>query len=168
MIGEHVAGAMAEMFVAPVSNLLDIGECDAVSAAAFGLAHLTAWRMVRTRARLRSGEWVLIPGIGGGVATAALGIAKHLGARVVVTSRHQAKLDRAMELGADATILDEGADWSREVRRITGKRGVDVCVDSVGKAVHLACIKSLARGGRFVTCGCTSGADPAKIGRAHV
>ena len=161
MIGEHVAGAMAEMFVAPVSNLLDVGECDAVSAAAFGLAHLTAWRMLRTRARLRSGEWVLIPGIGGGVATAALGIAKHLGARVVVTSRHQSKLDRAMELGADATVLDEGADWSREVRRITGKRGVDVCVDSVGKAVHLACIKSLARGGRFVTCGCTSGANPA-------
>ena len=160
MIGEHIPGAMAEMFVAPVSNVLDLGDGDPIPAAAFGLAHLTAWRMIRTRARLRAGEWILIPGIGGGVATAALGIAKHLGGRVVVTSRHQSKLDRATELGADAVVLDEGEDWSREVRRVTGKRGVDVCVDSVGKAVHTACLKSLARSGRFVTCGCTSGADP--------
>lgn len=161
MIGEHVPGSMAELFVAPVGNVLDLGDTDATTAAAFGLAHLTAWRMIRTRARLRSGEWVLIPGIGGGVATAALGIAKHLGARVVVTSRHRTKLDRATSLGADAVVLDDGEDWSREVRRITGKRGVDVCIDSVGRAVHLACIKSLARGGRLVTCGCTSGSDPA-------
>ena len=64
-----------------------------------------------------------------------------------------------MELGATATILDEGEDWSRAVRQATGRRGVDVCIDSVGRAVHGACIRSLARGGRFVTCGCTTGAD---------
>lgn len=160
MIGEHIAGAMAQQFVVPVSNVLDIGDADPNTAAAFGLAHLTAWRMIRTRARLRTGEWVLIPGIGGGVATAALGIVKHLGGRAIVTSRHQSKLDRAIELGADAAVLDEGTDWSREVRGITGRRGVDVCIDSVGRAVHLACLKSLARSGRLVTCGCTSGSDP--------
>jgi NADPH:quinone reductase-like Zn-dependent oxidoreductase len=112
-----------------------------------------------SRARLQPGQWVLITGIGGGVALAALNIAKHLGCRIIVTSRSQAKLDRAAKLGAQHGVLDKGADWSREVRAITGKRGVDVCVESVGKAIHLPCIKSLARGGTFVTCGGTSGFD---------
>ncbi|MGI9013033.1 MAG: zinc-binding dehydrogenase [Phycisphaerales bacterium] len=159
MIGEHENGAHAEYFVAPVANLLDIGETDPVEAAAFGLAHLTAWRMLCTRAHLRAGMTVLITGIGGGVAVAALNIARHLGCHTIVTSRHQWKLDRARELGADDTILDDGSDWSRAVRAFTAKRGVDICVDSIGKAVHLAAIKSLARGGVFVTCGCTTGPD---------
>jgi len=159
VIGEHGPGAMAESFVAPASNLVDIGDADPVQAAAFGLAHLTAWRMVTTRGGVRPGDLVLIPGIGGGVALAALGICRHLGATVIVTSRHQWKLDRARELGAAETILDTGEDWGRAVRAATGKRGVDVCLDSVGKAIHGACIRSLARGGRFVTCGCTTGPD---------
>lgn len=159
MIGEHDHGAMAELFVAPVSNVLLIGDADPVDAAAFGLTHLTAWRMLWTRARIGPGQWVLITGIGGGVALALLNIARHFGCRTIVTSRHQSKLDRAMELGADYCVLDTGEDWSRQVRQITGKRGVDICADSVGKAIHLACIKSLARGGVFVTCGATSGFD---------
>lgn len=77
----------------------------------------------------------------------------------VVTSRHQAKLDRARALGADHGVLDTGADWSREVRALTNKRGVDVVADSVGKATHLHAIKSLAPGGTLVTCGNTSGPD---------
>jgi NADPH:quinone reductase-like Zn-dependent oxidoreductase len=76
-----------------------------------------------------------------------------------VTSRHAAKLERAKTLGANFTVLDTGADWSREVRKATGGRGVDIVAESVGKAVHLPCIKSLARGGTLVTCGCTTGAD---------
>jgi NADPH:quinone reductase-like Zn-dependent oxidoreductase len=159
VIGEHSPGAMAEAFIAPVTNVLDIGDADPVQAAAFGLAHLTAWRMATTRGGVRPGDFVLIPGIGGGVALAALGICRHLGASVVVTSRRQWKLDRALELGASAAILDDGTDWSRAVRAATGKRGIDVCLDSVGKAIHGACIRSLARGGRFVTCGCTTGPD---------
>ena len=157
LVGEHVPGAMAEHFLVPATNVVDIGDTDPVRAAAFGLTHLTAWRMLTTRASAGPGDWVLIPGIGGGVALAALGIARHLGCNAVVTSRSEAKLARARELGASATVLDEGEDWSRSVRKATNGRGVDVCIDSVGAAVHLACIKSMARGGRFVTCGCTSG-----------
>lgn len=159
MIGEHLHGTMAAKFIAPGCNVLDIGDSDPVEAAAFGLTHLTAWRMMISRARLQSGQWVLITGIGGGVALAALNIAKHLGCQIIVTSRHQAKLDRAAKLGAQYGVLDKSGDWSKEVRTITGKRGMDVCVDSVGKAIHLSCIKSLARGGVFVTCGATSGFD---------
>lgn len=159
VIGEHGPGAMAEAFVVPAANLVDIGEADPVKAAAFGLAHLTAWRMATTRGGVGPGDLVLVPGIGGGVALAALGICRHLGATVIVTSRHQWKLDRAKALGAAEGILDDGEDWSRAVRAATGKRGIDVCLDSVGKAVHGACIRSLARGGRFVTCGCTTGPD---------
>lgn len=159
MIGEHTNGTMGEFFVAPVGNVLPIGDADPVAAAAFALAHLTAWRMLVSRAGLVSGQLVLITGIGGGVALAALNIARHFGCETVVTSRHQSKLDRAIELGADHAVLDEGADWSRAVRSLSGKRGVDICVDSIGKAVHLAGVKSLARGGTYVTCGCTTGPD---------
>ncbi len=159
MIGEHEPGTHAEHFVAPATNVLAIGDADPVHAAAFGLTHLTAWRMLVTRARLQAGMTVLIPGIGGGVALAALGIARHFGCTTVVTSRHAAKLERAKALGADHCVLDVGADWSREVRKATGGRGVDIVAESVGKAVHMACIKSMARGGTLVTCGCTTGPD---------
>ncbi|MBT4529814.1 MAG: zinc-binding dehydrogenase [Phycisphaerae bacterium] len=160
MIGEHDNGANAEHFISPVANVLDIGDADPVEAAAFGLAHLTAWRMLVTRSQLLAGQTVLITGIGGGAALASFNIAKHFGCTTIVTSRHQWKLDRALDLGASETILDGGEDWSREVRGLTGKRGVDVCVDSVGGQLHLPCIKSLARGGTLVTCGCTAGAAP--------
>ncbi len=159
MIGEHVHGTMAAKFLAPAANVIDIGETDPLEAAAFGLTFLTAWRMLISRARLRHGQIVLITGIGGGVALASLAIARHFGCTTIVTSRHQSKLDRAKALGADHGVLDSGADWSRDVRSLTGKRGVDVVADSVGKAVHLACIKSMARGGTLVTCGNTSGPD---------
>ena len=159
MIGEHDHGTMAAKFKAPVTNCLDVGETDPVQAAAFGLTHLTAWRMLVTRARLSAGATVLITGIGGGVAVALLNICRHLGCTTIVTSRHQWKLDRARALGADHGVLDTGEDFSRAVRTLTGRRGVDVCADSIGKAVHLACMKSLARGGVLVTCGSTTGAD---------
>ena len=159
MIGEHGPGCLAEKFVAPVANVLEIGDADPVQAAAFGLTHLTAWRMMVTQAGLRAGMVVLITGIGGGVALAALAIARHFGCETIVTSRHQSKLDRARALGANHTVLDAGADWSREVRQITGRRGVDLCVDSVGKSIHGFCIKSLARGGTYATCGATTGPD---------
>jgi NADPH:quinone reductase-like Zn-dependent oxidoreductase len=161
LIGEHTNGTLAEKFIAPVANVLDVGDVDPADAAAFALTHLTAWRMMWTRARIQPGQTALVTGIGGGVALAALNIALHFGCRTIVTSRHQSKLDRAKELGADYGVLDDGADWSKEVRSITNKRGVDVCIDSIGKAVHLSCIKSLARGGTFVTCGTTTGFDPA-------
>jgi NADPH:quinone reductase-like Zn-dependent oxidoreductase len=160
MLGEHTNGTHAEAFCAPVSNILDVGDTDPVQAAAFGLTHLTAWRMLMTRGCLQRGDSVLVTGIGGGVALGALNIARHFECEVIVTSRHQWKLDRAIELGAAHAVLDEGTDWSGAVRSATGRRGVDVCIDSIGGPVHLACIKSLARGGRLVLCGCTAGANP--------
>ena len=160
MIGEHVNGTNAEYFSAPVSNIIEVGDIDPVDAAAFGLTHLTAWRMLVTCAQLKKQQTVLITGIGGGVALAALNICKHFACRTIVTSRHQWKLDRALELGADEAVIDGGKDWSRTIRSTTEKRGVDVCIDSVGGHLHMPIIKSLARGGTLVTCGCTAGATP--------
>ncbi len=159
MIGEHVHGCHAEKFRAPVANLLPVGSADPVKAAAFGLAFLTAWRMMVTQSQLREGQLVLITGIGGGVALAALSIARHFGCTTMVTSRHASKLARAAELGANHGVLDTGADFSKEVRKLTGRRGVDLAVDSVGKSAHLSCIKALARGGTYATCGATTGGD---------
>jgi len=160
LIGEHHDGMFRERFHAPVANCAAVGaNVDANEAAAFGLCGLTAYSGLCTKARLRPGQAVLVTGIGGGVATSALGIAKWMGCPVAVTSRHQWKLDAAKKLGADLCVLDQGQDWSKEVREWTGKRGVDVCYDSTGKATHLACIKSLARGGAYVSPGATTGAD---------
>ncbi len=158
MIGEHTNGGHCEHLAAPAEQLADVGmDCDPVAAAAFGLTFLTAWRCLVSRADLKAGQTVLITGIGGGVATAGLAIARHFGCRTIVTSRHQWKLDKAISIGADHGVLDTGDDWSRTIRTLTLKRGVDVVLDSVGQAVHLSCIKSLARGGTFVTPGCTTG-----------
>lgn len=160
MIGEHTEGTNRAAFLAPVSNVRALkDDADPVVAAAFGLTFLTAYSMIVTKGHLRPGQSVLITGIGGGVANAALQIGKHFGARTIVTSRHQWKLDQAKTLGADACVLDTGEDWSRTVRQLTGGRGVDMAVDSSGKATHLKCIKALARGGAYVTPGCTSGPD---------
>ncbi|MGE3108016.1 MAG: zinc-binding dehydrogenase [Phycisphaerales bacterium] len=161
VIGEHHNGMHRERFIAPVANLAVVrGDQDPLDAAAFALTHLTAYSMMVTKAGLLPGQRVLITGIGGGVALAALNIAKWKGCQVVVTSRHQSKLDRAAELGADFGVLDTGQDWSREVRAWAGKaRGVELAVDSSGKATHLKCLKSLGRGGAYVTPGCTSGPD---------
>lgn len=160
LLGEHSNGFHCARFLAPVTALQPVApDADPAQAAAFGLASLTAYSMLVGKAGLRPGHRVLITGIGGGVALAALGIASALGARAVVTSRHQWKLDRAAQLGATAGVLDTGADWSRAARDATGGRGFDIAVDSSGKATHLWCIKSLARGGAYVTPGCTSGPD---------
>jgi len=163
LIGEHHHGTLAEKFTAPVANLAPVADDQPPeSAAAFGLTYLTAYSMMITKAGLRPGQSVLITGIGGGVALAALDIARFLGCPVAVTSRHQWKLDRAKELGAGLGILDQGQDWSKEIRTWPGARGgsgVDLAVDSSGKATHIKCIKSLTRGGTYVTPGCTSGPD---------
>jgi len=160
LIGEHHQGMHAERFLMPADNLAPVpDDCDPKEAAAFGLTALTAYSMMFTKGQLMPGQSVLITGIGGGVATSALMLAKHRGCPTLVTSRHQWKLDKALALGADHAILDEGQDWSRDVRKLTSKRGVDMVVDSTGKATHLNCIKALARGGAYVSPGCTTGPD---------
>ena len=158
ILGEHVPGTMAEYVVVPQANVLPIpAQVDPAEAAAFTLATLTAYRMLVTRAKLTAGEHVLIWGIGGGVAIACLQIAKMLGAHVTVTSGSDDKLARARALGADDTINHRSVDVGREMRVRTGKRGVDVVVDSVGAATWSQSLGALGRAGRLVTCGGTSG-----------
>jgi NADPH:quinone reductase-like Zn-dependent oxidoreductase len=128
-------------------------------AAAFPLVFETAYRMLATRARLEAGEWVLIWGIGGGVATAALSIAKALGARVIVTSSSDAKLARARELGADATVNHETGDVVARVKEVT-EGGADVVVDDVGEATWRRSLDAARPEGRIVICGATTGPNP--------
>ncbi|MDQ8154533.1 MAG: zinc-binding dehydrogenase [Gemmatimonadota bacterium] len=158
VLGEHLAGAFAEEIVVPATNVRAIPVSVSWNdAAAFGLAAMTAWRMLVTRAKVQAGDEVLIWGIGGGVAQAALLIAKARGARVWVTSGSDAKLERARAMGADELINHTGIDVGREVRARTGKRGVNVVVDSVGAATWEQSLGALGRAGRLVTCGGTSG-----------
>ena len=158
LLGEHLPGTIAEYVVVPAANLRTIpAGIPWDAAAAFSLATLTAWRMVVTRAAVREGETVLIWGIGGGVAVAALQIAKMQGARVWVTSGSDAKLERARALGADETFNHNRQDVAREVRVLTGKRGADVVIDNVGQATWAQSLLALGKRGRLVTCGATTG-----------
>jgi NADPH:quinone reductase-like Zn-dependent oxidoreductase len=158
ILGEHRPGTIAEYVVVPQRNLATVPEAMPwAQAAAFSLATLTAWRMLMSRANLTEGETVLIWGIGGGVALAALKIAKEVGARTIVTSSNDEKLARATALGADITLNHARVDVAKEVRALTERRGVEVVVDSVGQATWEQSLRCLARLGRLVTCGATSG-----------
>ncbi len=158
ILGEHLGGTLAEYVVVPAENLAPVPAAMSWSqAAAFSLATLTAWRMLTTRARLRPGETVLIWGSGGGVSQAALQIAVLMGARAIVTGGSETKLEAARRLGAAETIAHSEIDVVAEVRRMTGGRGADVVVDSVGERTWLNSLRALRRGGRLVICGATTG-----------
>jgi NADPH:quinone reductase-like Zn-dependent oxidoreductase len=158
ILGEHVSGTCAEYLVVPAANVRTVSADTPVEhAAAYTLATLTAWRMVVTRANVQPGERVLIWGIGGGVALAALQIAKLRGAHVTVTSGSDEKLEWASGFGADVVLNHRTADVAREVRAATAKRGADVVIDSVGQATWKQSLLALGKRGRLVTCGATSG-----------
>jgi NADPH:quinone reductase-like Zn-dependent oxidoreductase len=158
VLGEHRPGTFAEYVVLPEPNVAKIpADSDWGIAAAYPLATLTAWRMIVHRAKVRAGEHVLIWGIGGGVALAALQICKRLGARVTVTSGSDDKLQRAFELGADDGLRHDQVEVGKELRARTGKRGADVIIDSVGEKTWPQSLLALGRLGRLVTCGGTSG-----------
>jgi NADPH:quinone reductase-like Zn-dependent oxidoreductase len=157
ILGEHRPGTAAELLVVPARNVAKVTEqLSWAEAAALPLATLTGWRMLVTRAQLRAGETVLIWGVGGGVALAALQIAKHLGARVIATSSSDTKLERARSLGADLTLNHSTEDIARATRDYT-KVGADVVVDSVGEQTWDRSLRVLRPGGRLVTCGATTG-----------
>jgi len=161
ILGEHCAGTAAEFVRVPARNVLPIpDDFPFEQAAAAPLVFLTAWRALISRARVRAGEDVLILGAGAGTSTAAIQIAKKAGARVLVTSSSDAKLQKAQELGADVLINYTTHEWDKEVYRLTNKRGVDVVFESVGAATWLRAIRALRRGGRLVTIGATSGPNP--------
>ena len=158
VLGEHCSGTIAEHIVVPAANLAPVPkDMPWAEAAAFSLATLTAWRMLVTRARLEAGETVLIVGIGGGVALAALQIALLRGARAIVTSGSPMKLELARRMGAEFTLQHHQDDVAAAVRKITGGQGADVVVDNAGERSWQASLRSLRRGGRLVTCGATTG-----------
>ncbi len=158
LIGEHVHGGLAEYVKVPAANALRLP--DHVSyedGASFVLTNMTAWRMVVTQGQVRPGQDVLILGVGGGVSSTAVQIAKLCGARVWVTSSSDAKLDRARQLGADVGINYAREDWAKVVFEETGRRGVDAVIENVGAATWKQSLRALRKGGRLITCGATSG-----------
>jgi NADPH:quinone reductase-like Zn-dependent oxidoreductase len=161
VVGEAMDGTHAELVAIPARNVYSIPDSLSFEeAAAFPLVFETAHRMLVTKAGLRPGETVFVWGIGGGVATAALAIAKALGARVIVTSSSDAKLARARELGADETIDHVSEDVRARVKELTEGRGADVVVETVGDATWKTTLEIAGQGARIVVCGATTGPNP--------
>lgn len=161
VVGEHGDGTNVELIAVPATNVYPIPDgLSFEEAAAFPLVFETAYRMLVTRAHVREGEWVLLWGIGSGVSTAGLAIARALGARTIVTSSSDDKLARAAELGADAVVNHATGDVKAAVREITGGHGADVVVDHVGEATWRTSLDVAAREGRIAVCGATTGPNP--------
>jgi zinc-binding alcohol dehydrogenase/oxidoreductase len=160
IVGETMDGTHAELIAVPRGSIHPIPDSLSFEdAAAFPLVFVTAYRMLVTRARVQEGEWVLIWGIGGGVATAALSIAKSLGAKVAVTSSSDEKLSRARELGADLGINHTTGDVVATVKDATGG-GAHVIVDDVGEATWKRTLEAARAEARIVVCGATTGPNP--------
>jgi NADPH:quinone reductase-like Zn-dependent oxidoreductase len=160
IMGEHRHGGFAEYVVMPTQCFFPLpDDADLSAAGALMTGHLTAWRMLFGKRALRPGESVLIVGVGGGVAVASLQLAKLIGARVFVTSSSDAKIARAIELGAEGGVNYAKDRVSKAILEMSGG-GVDMVIDSVGAASWGESLKSLRRGGRLVTCGATTGANP--------
>jgi len=158
ILGEHLPGGYAEYVAVPETNVLPKPEgLSFVDAAAVPLVFITAWDMLVAGARVRPADTVLVWGAGGGVGSAAIQIAKVCGARVIAVAGADWKLERARALGADEAINHATQSVPDEVRRLVGRRGVDVVVEHVGQATWDTSIRALRRGGRLVTCGATSG-----------
>jgi NADPH:quinone reductase-like Zn-dependent oxidoreductase len=161
VLGERENGTYAEYVRVPGKNCFSIPSgISFEEAAVFPLVHVTSWRMLITQAEVRPGEWLLIIG-GGGIGTAALQVAASLGTHIILASSDDEKLAKAKLLGAEHGINYRNADFVTEVRRRTGKRGVDVVVDCVGGDGWVKSLAALARGGRLVTCGAIAGSHPA-------
>lgn len=158
ILGEHMDGGAAERVAVPARNLYELPEdFPYEEAAAVPLVFQTAWRALKTRAGLRAGESVLITGASGGVSTAAIQIARLSGARVFAVTSGPENVERVRELGADVVIDRLEEDFSRVVWEETGERGVDVVLDSVGEEMWRGCVRALAKKGRLVTYGATTG-----------
>jgi len=158
ILGAQRHGGYAEYVAVPAMNVLPLPpNLDFVQAAAFPLVSLTAWHMVKTLADVQPGETVLVMGAGSGVGSMAIQMANLLGARVLTTVGAEDKKEKATMLGADAVINHSVENMSERVAELTNGHGVDVVIEHIGQQVWGQCLKSLARGGRLVTCGATSG-----------
>jgi zinc-binding alcohol dehydrogenase/oxidoreductase len=160
ILGNPTPGTYAEAVLVPVENLVPKPEhLDWVQAAALPLAGLTAWRALYTQGGLRSGQTLLLPGIGSGVAGVALLFAKRTGARVIVTSSDDAKLAKAREQGADAAVNYTAEHWEDEVREQAGAEGIDLALDHSGEKTLPAAVRLVRPGGRVVFLGVTTGQE---------
>ena len=158
VIGEHTDGTHCELIALPEEQVFPLDDAiDFETAAAFPLVYETAYRMLVTKAQLQEDEWVLIWGIGGGVATAAFELARALGARTIVTSSSDAKLERAREWGADVTVNHATGDVAAAAKEVGG---ADLVVETVGEATWKTSLGAVKPGGRVVVCGATSGPNP--------
>jgi len=158
ILGETRDGGCADFVVVPARNLFaKPANLDFAHAAAVPLAFLTAWHMLASRARVQPGEQVLIHAAGSGVSSAAIQIARLLGAHVCATAGSDQKCAKALELGAELAVNYRAGDFAAEVRKWTSRRGVDVAFDHVGQETFDRTLRVLAKGGRYVTCGATSG-----------
>jgi NADPH:quinone reductase-like Zn-dependent oxidoreductase len=161
IVGEHMDGTHAELVAVPAENVYSIPDgLSFEEAAAFPLVFETAYRMLVTKARLEEDEWVLLWGIGSGVASAAFTLARALGACTIVTSSSAEKLARARELGADAVVNHADGDVAAAVKEATGGHGADVVVEHVGEATWKTSLQAAGANGRIVVCGATSGPNP--------
>jgi NADPH:quinone reductase-like Zn-dependent oxidoreductase len=161
LVGEHTNGTQCEEIVLPAENAIPFPDSMTFEdAASVPLVFVTAWRMLITRGRLRAGEDILIHGAAAGVGIACIQIAKVAGARVLAVASTEEKLELCRKLGADVLLNGEKEDVVRRVRELTGRRGVDVVADYVGKATWQKSLQCLSRGGRLVTCGATTGYNP--------
>ncbi len=160
IIGSGRDGGYAELLSVPGVNVIPKPKnLSWPEAAALPLVTLTAWHMLSTQARVQPGEDVLVHAAGSGVGSLGIQIAKLFGARVIATASSDDKLAKARELGADETVNYTRDDWPKEVRKLTGGRGVDVVFEHTGAATWPGSLVSLKKGGRLVTCGATSGFD---------
>lgn len=158
ILGEHLNGGYAEFVKVPMQNILPYPEpLSFEEAACLPLVFLTGWQMVFRKAKVKAGEWVLVMAAGSGVSTAIIQLLKLSGTIVIAAAGSEDKLNRARELGADFTINYRQTDYLEEVKRITHRRGVDVVFDHTGAENWNKSLACLTWGGRFVTCGATSG-----------
>jgi NADPH:quinone reductase-like Zn-dependent oxidoreductase len=160
ILGYRRDGGYAELVAAPAVNVVAKPKnLSFEEAAALPLVTVTAWHMLVTRAQLQPGEDVLIHAAGSGVGSVGIQIAKLRGARVIATAGSDEKLEKARELGADECVNYTNADWAKEVRRLTAKKGCEVVFEHTGAETWGGSVQSLAKNGRLVTCGATSGFD---------
>lgn len=159
LLGEHTWGGTAEYAVAPESNVLKLPDHTSFEiAAAASLTSLTVYRMLVSKAKINPGELILVLGAGGGIGTIAVQMAHHFGGRVIALTSTEAKASKLKSLGAEYVInYKENPEWGKMVWQYSEKKGVDIVVDSVGELVWKQAIRSLKKGGRFVTCGATTG-----------
>lgn len=168
LLGEHVNGTHCEFICVPQTHLIKIPEnLSFVEAASYPLTFLTAWHMLVRKGRIQKGQDVLVMAASSGVGVAAVQIAKHFGARVIATSSGEDRLQKLLQLGADHVIDHYQDSIAERVKNMTHKKGVELVFEHVGEKVWDDCLKSLAWGGRLVTCGATSGSR-VKIDLRHL